>query len=218
MTEKSTDVSTKIEYTLEFDKIKFNSSYRINKGATAQLVKSLEDMSNRLGDPENSIQKKLYPEIKEICKSLVKKYKSVCDSVNEEYIREYCSFLMGPYPDGTLRHSTNFKSEKKTYQYSELGSCFRSISNRLFHISREVDQRLSNEKYEDRKNSYESLKSDINLFDKYVKELSDKWKNTVYKIREEEDVTVKERPMKIRVKGKEDKVLKDGGEVKYSNN
>jgi len=217
MTEKSTDVSTKIEYTLDFDKIKFNSSYRINKGATAQLVRSLQDMSNRLGDPENSIQKKLYPEIKEICESLVEKYKSLCESVNEEYVREYCYFLMGPYGDGTLRHSTNFKSEKKSYQYSELGSCFRSISNRLFHISREVEQRLSNEKYEDRKNSYESLKSDISLFDKYVKELSEKWKNAVYKIREEEDVKVKERPMKIRVKGKGDKVLKDGGDVKYSN-
>ena len=211
MTEKSTDVSTKIEYTLDFEKIRYNSSFRINKGATAQLVYNLQDMKERLGNPENNVQSKLYPEIKEICEDIVERYKLLCKNVSEDFVKEYSYFLMGPYGDGTLRHSTNFKSEKKTYQYSELGSCFRSISNRLFHIKREVEQRLSNEKYVDRIESYKSLKTDIDSFDKNIKESSERWKNKVYQVREEEDIKMKERP--VRVKGK---INKEGGDIKYS--
>jgi hypothetical protein len=182
--------SDPIVYSVSLNNVIFARDFRINKGALAQLVASLEDMKNRLAHPDenNKVQMKLYPVIKLICNKLYDKYVDLLANVDTDYHREFSYFLMGPKGDGALRYPTTNKSENKKYQYSELGPTFRAMANRLVHMNREIDLRLGYERYEDRKDSYVCLKKFITDFEQELKECSDQWKTTVYSVRNEEGI------------------------------
>jgi hypothetical protein len=80
------------------------------------------------------------------------------------------------------------RSENKKYRYSELGPTFRAMTNRLAHVSREVQSRLESDKYTERKDSYVNLKMFLTAFNEELKECSLQWKTTVYSVRNEEGV------------------------------
>lgn len=177
-------------YSVSLDNVKYDSVYRINKGAIAQLVMSLKDMKERLAEPDknNKVQTKLYPEIKNICNKLCDKYVELLSNVSDDNLREFSYFLMGPYGDGTLRYPTTNRSENKKYRYSELGPTFRAMTNRLAHASREVHSRLESDKYAERRDSYVNLKMFLTTFNEELKECSLQWKTTVYSVRNEEGI------------------------------
>jgi hypothetical protein len=183
-------------YSVSLDDVDYNSTFRVNKGALAQLVYSLVDMKNRLDSPDenNKVQMKLYPVIESICDRLHTKYVDLLKDVKPDLHREFSYFLMGPYGNGTLRYPTSINTEKKMYKYSELGPTFRAMSNRLVHASREVRSRLVSEKYSERKESYEALLNFLTEFDKELKSCSETWKDTVYKVRSEEGIDKEKKP------------------------
>lgn len=189
--------SEEITYSLSLDNVNYNSTFRTNKGALAQLVMNLNDMKTRLDKPteNNQVQGKLYPVIENICNRLYNKYVDMTSNVSEDHVREFSYFLMGPYGNGTLRHPTAIRAERKMYKYSELGPTFRAMSNRLSHALREVESRLESEKYSGDVESYTALKVFLTDFDTELKECSEDWKNTVYKVREEEGIEKKEKPV-----------------------
>ena len=179
----------KIEPTLEISNVKYDNSFRMNKGTLAQLIVSLKDMGDRLElRSDNNVQKKLYPVIKEICSEVYNKYVELCGTVKEENLNEHAYFLMGPYMNGTFKFPLSSKFERKQYKYAEVGPTLKSVLNRIFHAKREVTNRLTKDKYEDKKSSYVELNNFLEMLEVHIKELSEKWKNSVFKIRKEENV------------------------------
>ena len=154
----------KIEPTLEISNVKYDNSFRMNKGTLAQLIVSLKDMGDRLElRSDNNVQKKLYPVIKEICSEVYNKYVELCGTVKEENLNEHAYFLMGPYMNGTFKFPLSSKFERKQYKYAEVGPTLKSVLNRIFHAKREVTNRLTKDKYEDKKSSYVELNNFLEM-------------------------------------------------------
>jgi hypothetical protein len=197
-TEEKVDKETKstdpITLTINLSDVSYSPTFRMNRGALAQHVVNLKHMRDRLDKPsaDNKIQAKLYPAITKICDNLYNAYVKLCDSVDDNHVREFSYFLMGPYNNGTLRQPTRIRGEKKMYKFSELGPSFRAMSNRLFHAKREVENRLTSEKYSGDVDSYTALKKFLDDFSAELTTQSEEWKNTVYKVRDEEGI-VKEK-------------------------
>ena len=195
-TDNDSNKSEEIIYSLALENVNYSSTFRTNKGALSQLIMNLNDMKTRLDTPteNNKVQGKLYPVIVNICDRLYNKYVDMASKVSESNVREFSYFLMGPYGNGTLRHPTAIRAERKMYKYSELGPTFRAMSNRIAHASREVDSRLESDKYSDDTESYTALKEFLAEFLTELKDCSEEWKNTVYKVRDEEGIEKKEKP------------------------
>ena len=178
-----------IEPTLDISNVKYDNSYRINKGTLAQLVVSLRDMTERLDiKSNNNVQTKLYPIIKKICTNAYDKYIELCNNVTNDDLNEHAYFLMGPFMNGSFRFPLLSKTERKQYKYAEVGPTLRSILNRIFHAKREVNNRLINGKYVGKETSYQNLNIFLEKYDEYIKELSNEWKTSVYQIRKEENI------------------------------
>ena len=196
-TNKDNNEDEDIVYSLDLKNVNYNSTFRTNKGALSQLIMNLNDMQTRLDAPTetNKIQCKLYPVIVNICDRLYTKYVTMTSNVADAHVREFSYFLMGPYGNGTLRHPTAIRAERKMYKYSELGPTFRAMSNRIAHASREVESRLETDKYSGDTNSYTALREFLVEFLTELKDCSEEWKNTVYKVRDEEGIEKKEKPV-----------------------
>lgn len=146
------------------DVIVYNRTFTRNRGTLSQIVKSLQDMKERLSEPSNQYQKGLYPHIQKECDTTVQKYNEMVQNVQPS---DYCIFgfyLNGPRNDGK-RKPTNTSHEMKSYGVSEFKETVKSMNDRLRHIKtdcakkiQEINQLDSN--HSDNNTNITSVKND----------------------------------------------------------
>ena len=176
---------------LELNNVSFSPLYSLNRGTLSQLILGLNNMRLKIDEntvEKNKMQTKIYPIISIMCKKIYDMYLESCKNIDSNDLRIYSYFLMGPFGNGTLRNPTSASNERKIYKYAELGTLFKAILSRLYHAHREVENRISNEKFFSDKTSYEHLKLFLETFNIYVTQLSITWRDSINKIREEEGV------------------------------
>jgi hypothetical protein len=119
----------------------FNRIFYRNKGTLSQIVKSLDDMADRLTEPGNDYQKELYPYICKECKKVVETYSKLVDTINPIDNNVFGFYLNGPHNDGQ-RKATTTTHERKSYGVSEYKETLKSINDRLRHIKIDCQRRV----------------------------------------------------------------------------
>jgi hypothetical protein len=126
---------------IDLSVVVFDRIFYRNKGTLSQIVKSLDDMANRLTEPENDYQKELYPYICKECKKVVETYTDLVNLIDSNDNNVFGFYLNGPHNNGQ-RKATTTTHERKSYGVSEYKETLKSINDRLRHIKLDCQRRV----------------------------------------------------------------------------
>ena len=123
------------------DVVSFSRTFCRNRGTLSQMVKSFEDMAERLSDPLNEYQKGLYPHIQSECKKIVESYSHLLSTISPDDNYVIGFYVNGPSNDGK-RKATATAHEQKSYGVSEYKETLKSTNDRLRHIKIDCQRKL----------------------------------------------------------------------------
>ena len=144
------------------DVVLFDRKFSRCQGTVSQIVKSLEDMIERLSKPENEYQNGLYPQIQKECRLIVQKYNDLLNNVNKNDYYVFGFYLNGPKNNGK-RKATTTRHERKSYGVSEYKETIKSINDRLRHIKIDCKRKC----HDSTRNNHDVFKQVIQFCDEY---------------------------------------------------
>jgi hypothetical protein len=195
--QKLTDFSN-----IGLDVVQFNRSFSRNRGTLSQIVKSLEDMRERLSSPSNDYQKELYPVIQEHCKDVIDKYNELLSCIDPSNNSMCGYYLNGPLNNGK-RKATTTPHEIKSYGVSEYKESLKSINDRLRHIKFDCQKNIKEHTKNDPAYNTEGFVKMIeftDLFHKHIIEKLDLWNQFIVKFRGDRGIVAHKVPHKNNVK------------------
>lgn len=174
--------------------VSFNRTYCRNRGTLSQLVKSFEDMSQRLSEPLNDYQKGLYPQIQSECKKIVESYSQLLSTIDpaDNYVVGF--YVNGPSNDGK-RKATTTAHEQKSYGVSEYKETLKSTNDRLRHIKIDCQRKLK----ESTRSNQSVFQRMIDFCDAYHQTVNTHigaWDTFISQFRQDNNINKQERPPK----------------------
>lgn len=170
-------------YNLSLTDVPYDEKYRLNQASASQLVRGLQEMSTRLGEPQNDYQKELYPALKKIVGQVVEKYSSMLQGTSEVE-KEIRRFNLHGY-NGRVKRAISTRGVKfnLVYKYANFGDYLKTVTQRLTYlVERPLPQRYVTNTSEG--TSYEALKTRIQEFLKFMKEeVEQSWNTAVTQAR-----------------------------------
>lgn len=170
-------------FNLSLTDISYDDKYKLNQASVSQLVRGMQEMGNRLGEPTNEYQKHLYPTIKTLCENIVVEFSKLLNAHNEidKDIRKY---NLHGY-NGKIRKPVSIRGVKHgvIYKYANFGDYTKCITQRLTYLmERELPERYITNVAEG--DAYKQLQSEIHDFMKFMKEhIEPSWSNAVLNAR-----------------------------------
>lgn len=194
--------------------VSFNRSFIRNQGTVSQVVKSLEDMSSRLTEPQNEYQEGLYPKIRKECDIVVEKYSELVGLIHESNYKLFGYYLNGSRNNGS-RRPTRSKNENKKYELSEYKETLNTIDARLRYIKIDCI-RKSHDSTRFDQDELQKVIEFSDEFHKFIQVKLTEWSDFLDQFRKERGVEVKKHQTRdSRKTGKNFKKDKDGF-TKYS--
>lgn len=176
------------------DVVSFNRTFCRNRGTLSQMVKSFEDMSDRLSEPLNDYQKGLYPQIQSECKKIVESYSQLLSTVDPADNYVFGFYINGPSNDGK-RKATTTAHEQKSYGVSEYKETLKSTNDRLRHIKIDCQRKLK----ESTRNNQDVFQRMIDFCDAYHQTVDSHlvaWDTFIAQFRQDNNINKPERPAK----------------------
>lgn len=178
----NTDYQTTVSFdnvSLDFVEKSFNDTYKVSKGSSSQVVIGFKSMASRLQDTQNEYQQELYPQLKQLCKSIYDKYnETFLQSFDTDVERQvFGANLNGNRNSGSLYRSIpSGVNRNLTYNYAQFGQLLRVLCGRLrFIVNRDAG---SVQRYKDshaESVAYQKLQSKAVEFIKYLDSVSADW-------------------------------------------
>ncbi len=170
---------TQVSYNLTLADVPYDVKYRLNQASASQLVRGLNEMTSRLGEPQNDYQKELYPSLKTIVSKLVDKYTNVLGG-SSEVEREVRRFNLHGF-NGRVKRPVGTKGVKfnLVYKYANFGDYLKTLSQRLTYlVERPVPERYVTNTSEGA--AFEQLKVQLKEFLTFMKdEVEQSWNTAV---------------------------------------
>ena len=184
---------------LTLDTVNYNENYRVLNGATAQLVRGLVDMLNRVS-VENEVddyKRVLYPQLRELVNGLVDRFTAMLHTETEDdyEVRRFAFFGVNgavkryngrpPFVRG-VKPLTRFK-------YANFGDFLKVLKHRCeFVRSQQVPKRYAES--EAQTTAFTTMQTEVNDFVAYMtNETEPRWNEAVNSARQAANVVVQPR-------------------------
>lgn len=195
----TTNVQNPVTYKLELSSVPYNDSYRIRSGATAQLIRGVQVMLERVSaDKETDEYKKtLYPKLRDIATQLIDNFNMLLQ-VNSQSEYDMRRFNLFGY-DGQVRPDRFGRypyvkgvNPNTKYAFANFGYFIKMLKQRMEFIStRETPQRYTTDDV--LKAQFATLKSDATNFLNHLNTNTEsQWNAAVVLARESGGVPVKQ--------------------------
>ena len=141
-TKQMEQANEQTNFNLSLSDVPYDEKYRLNQAAASQLVRGLQEMVNRLTEPQNDYQKELYTSLKNVVTKLVCKYSTVLEATTEVE-KEVRRFNLHGY-NGRVKKPIATKGVKYNlvYKYANFGDYLKTLTQRLTYlVDRPVPQR-----------------------------------------------------------------------------
>jgi hypothetical protein len=163
--------------------VSFDRNFSRNRGTLSQIIKSLVDMSERLGSPTNEYQKGLYPHIQSECGELVDQYNKLVKNIDPQDNNVFGYYLNGPQNNGKRKAISTYHEQKK-YSMSEFKETLKSINDRLRHIKFDCKRKIDTAKDNDGTDTFNRVVTFCDDYYNVVKERTTSWDDFIKTFRE----------------------------------
>jgi hypothetical protein len=156
-------------FNLSLSDVPYDEKFKLNQASVSQLVRGLQEMCSRIGEPQNEYQKQLYPALKSIVETFVTKYTSILEA-SSEVQREVLRFNLHGY-NGRIKKALTTRGVKFNliYKYANFGDYLKTINQRVTYlVERKLPQRYVTNVTEG--TAYEALRAKLATFQKYMAE------------------------------------------------
>ncbi len=178
--------------TLSIDDVTYDEKYRLSKAATTQVIKGMQMMIQRIGEPTNSYQQELYPPMRNIVTRIVDSYNRLLNvgSTTDFEVRRYNLHGYNGIVSGHVY--TRGVKRDLFYKYANFGDLMKTLKQRAQYIvEREAPKRYQENASE--MASFQQLQTELKSFVEFlVNEIEPSWTAAVTAARASGGVEVEE--------------------------
>ena len=168
------------QLTIDFSSENFNDNHKLSLATLAQIMMAIQRILGRISNPENTYQAILYPWLQKNVTILTDEFNKVL-KYNSEVNRSVIYYNVG----GRLLYGTEIKMKyhsNVSLGHGNLGPFIEAAIQRTeFILNRKTPDRYENK--QEYIESFETLKTNLNVFLEQLKKVQDDFKDTVTKAR-----------------------------------